>query len=113
MMDRKEAIKRLEDIKNSVTSVKKTVETVKAFEIMAIDMASDEEAIDMAIKALKDKKARYWKRRWLKQRDAIYFVIHTFDTLGLHSSAEFIKIVLLEGKYEERNAEEDIKSVEE
>ena len=113
MMDRKEAIKRLEDIKYSVTIAKKAVETVETFEIMASDMQSDEEAIDMAIKALKDKKARYWKRRWLKQRDSIYFVIHTFDTLGLHSSAEFIKIVLLGGNYGERNTEEDIKFVEE
>jgi hypothetical protein len=103
MMDRKEAIERLKLMSQSDDDDSRWVE----------DIRLDEEAIDMAIKALKDKKARYWKRRWLKQRDSIYFVIHTFDTLGLHSSAEFIKIVLLGGNYEERNAKEDIKPVEE
>lgn len=86
MMDRKEAIEILEKYKEECE------------EDYYVKRA---EALEIALKALKDKKARYWKRRWLKQRDAIYFVIHTFDTLGLHSSAEFIKIVLLGGKYEE------------
>lgn len=54
------------------------------------------DVVDMAIKTLSDKKARYWKRRWLKQRDNIYYVISVLNDTGHPTTAEFIKSMIIE-----------------
>lgn len=79
-MDRAEVIKELEAYKNCDT-----------------DIISNE-AIEVCIKHLKDKKARYWKRRWLKQRENIYKVIETFEQSGKPASALVVKIICLGGQ---------------
>lgn len=50
---KEEVIQRLKDIKYSVTIAKRAVETV---EMMANDIESDEEAIDIAIEAIENQK---------------------------------------------------------
>jgi len=57
------------------------------------------EAIDMAQKALKDKKARYWKRRWLKMRENIYTVIEMFEQSNKPASATLVRIICLGGNH--------------
>lgn len=53
------------------------------------------DVIDMAIKSLSDKKARYWKRRWLKQRDNIYYVINVLNNTGHTTTANFIETMII------------------
>lgn len=53
------------------------------------------DVIDVAIKSLSDKKARYWKRRWLKQRDNIYYVINVLNNTGHTTTANFIETMII------------------
>ena len=82
-MERQEAIKELKAYQNDNTKV----------------LSND--VIDVALKALSDKKARYWKRRWLKQRDNIYYVISVLKDTGHPTTAEFIKSMIIEEKRDE------------
>lgn len=76
-LTRQEAIKQLKAYQNDSGSV----------------LSND--VIDMAIKSLSDKKARYWKRRWLKQRDNIYYVINVLNNTGHTTTANFIETMII------------------
>ena len=56
-----------------------------------------DEAIEVAIKCLKDKKARYWKRRYLKQRDLVNQAIEMFERVDKPASAKMLRIMILGG----------------
>lgn len=55
------------------------------------------QALVIAQKAIKDKKARYWKRRYLKQRELVYKAIELFENCGKPASAKILRIVVLGG----------------
>ena len=71
------------------------IKQLKAYQQDAKTVLSND-VVDMAIKTLSDKKARYWKRRWLKQRDNIYYVISVLNNTGHPTTAEFIKSMIIE-----------------
>lgn len=59
------------------------------------------QAVVMAQAALNDKKARYWKRRWLRQRDNIYYVINILNETGHTTTAKFIESVIIKENKDE------------
>lgn len=99
-MDRREAVNRLKCVKDSITHAKNVTNKLSngksdsLYGIMTNDIEQDEIAIDMAIKSLQDKKARYWKRRWLKQRKQLEDLAVMFESMGKDSNADMVRAIL-------------------
>ena len=72
------------------------IKELEAYRNLDTDIISSE-AIEVCLKSLKDKKARYWKRRWLKMRDNTYKVIEMFEQNNKPASAAVVRIVCLGG----------------